>query len=72
MMSTKEATKLFKIVLGGMLIALSLYLTLKFALKAPPFMKILFLIANVATIYLVYVYLIQTKKDKKQDGPNTD
>ena len=57
----------FKKIMGILIIAFVLVLTIKFVKMLPAFMKILALGGNVATIYLVYRELIYYKTKNKED-----
>lgn len=63
-MSDNSAKKLFKVIMGVLIIAFVLLTTIKYLKVLPPVMKILALAVNAATFYLSYIYLIRNKKDK--------
>ena len=56
-------TQTFKTIMGILIIALALVLTINLVKMLPAFMKVLALGGNIATIYLVYHELI--KKSNK-------
>lgn len=61
--------KILKIIMGVLLIAAALVLTLKFIKMLPAFVKILALAADVATVYYAVNFLILNKnKNKKNDS----
>lgn len=61
-MDSKEVKQLFKTVMGGLIIAFVLLLTIKFIKVLPPLIKVLALAVNAGIIYLSYSYLFKNKK----------
>lgn len=56
----------FRILIGAVIIAATIFLSFKYLLKGPPFIKVLALGLVIAVSYLVVDYLI--KKSKKQEN----
>ncbi|MFT7614277.1 MAG: hypothetical protein ACI9J3_003259 [Parvicellaceae bacterium] len=61
-MKTSNGTRIFKVVMGILIIAFVLLLTIKYIKVIPPVIKVLALIVNAAVIYLSYTGLIKQKK----------
>lgn len=55
--------QIFRIILAAIIIGGSIYLSVRYLFKSPPFIKVLVLIALIAIIYLTVDYII--KKGKK-------
>lgn len=63
-MSTR-ARQIFRVILGVIIIAGSLYISFRYLFKGSPVMKVFILLLNVAVTYLVIDTLLkQNKKDK--------
>ena len=60
-MEQKNVKQLFKTIMGGLIIAFVLLLTIKFIKVLPIIMKLMALAANILTIYLAYNYFINNK-----------
>ena len=63
-----SAKQKLNVILGVLLIAFVVLITLKYLLKVPPFVKIAALAVNALTIYYAVNYLIKPKK--KNNGRN--
>jgi hypothetical protein len=61
-------TVTFKKIMGGLIIALVLLITIRYVKMLPAIMKLLAIGANVATIYLTYNWFIKQKKKKEKNG----
>ena len=61
-METSNGMKIFKVVMGILIIAFFLLLTIKYIKVIPPVIKVLAVAINAAVIYLVYTGLIKKKK----------
>jgi hypothetical protein len=61
-MEPKSVKQLFKTIMGGLIIAFVLLLTIKFIKVLPPLIKILALAVNAGIIYLTYSYLFKNTK----------
>jgi len=59
---TSEEKKIFKVILGCLIIAALLVLTFIYIKYIPPIMKAVLIILDVAIIYLSYTGLIKQKK----------
>ncbi|MEX1193204.1 MAG: hypothetical protein WEA99_14635 [Brumimicrobium sp.] len=58
-----RARQIFRIIIGAAIIGGSIYVSIRYLFKSPPFMKVLVLIALIAIIYLTVDYIV--KKGKK-------
>lgn len=57
--------QLFRVILGAIIIGGSLYVSIRYLMKGPAFIKVGVLLANVAIVYLVIDFIIKrNKKDK--------
>ncbi|MGM0479484.1 MAG: hypothetical protein ACQERC_09690 [Bacteroidota bacterium] len=54
--------QIFRILLGAVIIGGSVYLSVRYLFKSPPFIKVLVLIALIAIIYLTVDYIIKKGK----------
>lgn len=63
-MSTR-VKQIFRIVLAALLIAGSMYVSVRWLFKSPPFIKVFVLLANIAVSYLSIDFVLkQNRKDK--------
>lgn len=62
--------KVFRKIMGGIIIAFVIILTLTLIKRLPPIMKVVSLAANVATIYFTVNYFFKNKKKKEENGRN--
>jgi hypothetical protein len=60
----KKTQFLFKLIFGVIIITGVLFLSLKYLLKGPPFIKVMALGLIAGTSYLVIDYLIKNAKEK--------
>ena len=56
------AKRLFKMIIGGIIIAFVLLLTILYIKVLPPLIKVLALAVNACVIYMCYAYLFKNKK----------
>jgi len=61
-MNTKQR-QIFRIIIGAIIVGGSIYVSVRYLLKTPPFIKVLVLIALISIIYLTVDYIV--KKGKK-------
>lgn len=61
-MNTRQK-QIFRIILGAIIIGGSIYVSVRYLFKTPPFIKVLVLIALISIIYLTVDYIV--KKGKK-------
>jgi heme O synthase-like polyprenyltransferase len=57
-----------RVILGYLIIALVVLVTLKYVKLLPAILKVLALAANLVTIYFAYNYFINLKNKKEKDG----
>ena len=61
-MNTKQK-QIFRIIIGAIIVGGSIYVSVRYLFKTPPFIKVLVLIALISIIYLTVDYIV--KKGKK-------
>lgn len=61
-MNTRQK-QIFRIIIGAIIVGGSIYVSARYLLKTPPFIKVLVLIALISIIYLTVDYIV--KKGKK-------
>ena len=61
-MNTRQR-QIFRIIIGAIIVGGSIYVSVRYLLKTPPFIKVLVLIALISIIYLTVDYIV--KKGKK-------
>ena len=61
-MNTRQR-QIFRILLGAIIVGGSIYVSIRYLFKSPPFIKVLVLIALISIIYLTVDYIV--KKGKK-------
>lgn len=55
--------QIFRIIIGAIIVGGSIYVSIRYLFKTPPFIKVLVLIALISIIYLTVDYIV--KKGKK-------
>lgn len=61
-MNTRQK-QIFRIIIGAIIVGGSIYVSVRYLFKTPPFIKVLVLIALISIIYLTVDYIV--KKGKK-------
>ena len=61
-MNTRQR-QIFRIIIGAIIVGGSIYVSIRYLFKSPPFIKILVLVALISIIYLTVDYIV--KKGKK-------
>lgn len=61
-MNTRQR-QIFRIIIGAIIVGGSIYVSIRYLFKTPPFIKVLVLIALISIIYLTVDYIV--KKGKK-------
>ena len=63
-----KSKKLFRIVFASILIGGSIYVSVKYLMKGPPFIKVLVLFLLALIVYLTVDFVIKKNKKDKYDG----